>query len=329
MARFQYRNYLKTFYRVDQPGNTFVGGELLTLGPDINGNAVFSTVTPSTPSTKVIVGQVNSIGSPGPDWFTFRPSGRVVTNLNPALPGVPGDLIYLSANAASQNIAGVTGTVISTNLSNVAPTSWATPVYIQLDVNTTGIAIDRGVDTVGSLGYVNKTTIVPDTNTANTVLSTSNPGDQIMIDNSGSGEWAHFLVHDNAANLRQIANQDAVRVDAETLEVMINPATILSNISVNGQNMTGLLMGNVSANRTITLVSVQVSTAFTSNVTVTVGTNAVVDVIMSNALIDLTMLGSYSYNPGLEFTSPYTPVYAFINYNGSTVGNATITVTYT
>jgi hypothetical protein len=310
-SRFQYRNYVRTFYRVHQIGHAFSIGDVLVLGATANGSGVYSKVTANTASVAAIVGQVNSIAAPTPDWFTYRPNGRLVTTLSPALPGRPGDLIYLAQGG----------------LSNVAPTMWSTPLYIQLEIATTGIALSRGIDTAGSLGYASRTYVVADQSAANATLVVTNTGDQVMVDNAGFGEWTHYVVRQN--NLRPISTQDSARVDADSLEVIITPTTPLANVTVSGGGAMGaLLMGNVSAHRSVTMVNVQITAPFSPNSVISIGTTAIDDLIMPNALIDLTILGSYSYSPTVEFSAGYTQVYAFVNYNGTTIGNATITVTY-
>lgn len=310
-SRFQYRNYARTFYRVNQPGQSFVIGDVLVLGSAANGSGVYSKVTANTASVAAIVGQVNSVAAPGPNWFTYRPNGRLVTGLSPALPGLPGNLIYLT----------------QAGLSNVAPTMWSTPLYIQLETASSGIALSRGIDTAGSLGYASRTYVLADQPTANAAVAGMNSGDQVMIDDAGYGEWSHFLVHQGA--LRTLSTQDSARVDAESLEVTLTPSTVLANVAVSGFGLkTAVLMGNVSANRSVTMVNVQITSAFDPTGAISIGTTAIADLIMPNALIDLTMLGSYAYSPTVEFPAGYTSVYAFVNYNGTTIGNATITVTY-
>jgi hypothetical protein len=309
LGRFQYRNYLKTFYRVDQPGNSFNIGDILVL----NANSVYSKIDANTSAVSTIVGQVSSVGAPGPDWFCYRPNGRIVSNIS--LPGVPGELIYLSMSG----------------LSNVAPTIWASPLYIQIN-NSTGISLNRGVDTAGSLGYTTQTYVVSNTIAANSLNSTLNIGDQIMINDSGSGEWAHYVYCDNTVTsnvgLRQIATQDSVSADAESMIAVITANTTLQNITVNNTVSTALLLGSIRANSSIVSATIDVNQVFSSNAVITIGTIYGVDSVIPTSLIDLTEVGDYTHVPDLNFTDPYTSIYAFVAYNGSNIGNATITISY-
>jgi hypothetical protein len=300
-------------------------GDILVLSQETVGNAVsavYSKVSAGTSAIKAIVGQVSSSGAPGPSYFAYRPAGRVVTTLSPSLPGLPGDLIYLSAIGMTNHDN------VATHYSNIAPTAWASPMFIQLEVPTSGISLNRGVDTAGSLGYTTQSLVVPDTATADSVLSTLNPGDQVMINDSGYGEWRHTIVS-APGTLRQVATQDSAHVDAESLEVFITANTVTSNVTVANVAMPAVLMGNVSGGRTVTSVNVTVHEVFAANVVMTVGTNAVVDQLITATLIDLTMTGSYAYTPSAYFSGAgYTPIYAFVNFEGTSIGNATITVSY-
>ena len=83
---------MKAFHREDfhvleQIANGFIEGNLISI------NSVGDFVKTSSVTLDRIVGTVASSG-PGPDQFLLRPSTKILTNYEPALPGSKGDLIY-------------------------------------------------------------------------------------------------------------------------------------------------------------------------------------------------------------------------------------------
>lgn len=293
ISRFRYRNMISGYYNVYQAGNTFTVGQVIYL----QSTGVYAVVSSGSVTVKNAVGVVSSIGITGPGYFTFRPIGKVIENVTPTLPGNPGDLIYLSTSG----------------FVNTAPTTWARPFYINLGGNT-GILLQTGVDAVGARGYTNQINVV-----ANTTALTSlvpEPGDQAYITDADSGsEWSHQIY--NGTAWTQLVDQAASTVDAETLQGTITNLT------------TTLPLGEVSANRCVTIISISVTQAFNSGTTLDIGTNLVANNLLDASVVDLTKIGTYSIRPNaILSTTGYTLVVATVN-GTPTQGNATINVTYT
>lgn len=82
------------FHTLEQSANGFVEGNLISI--DSSGNFVKT----SSATLDRIVGTVVSAG-PGPDSFLLRPSTKILTNYEPALPGSKGDIIYAATTTGS------------------------------------------------------------------------------------------------------------------------------------------------------------------------------------------------------------------------------------
>jgi len=296
ISRFRHRNMLRSYYRVNQPGHEFVVGDAIRL----NNDGLYSKVDPTSGSVLGTVGTVNSVGVPGAAWFTYRPVGQVVTNIAPSLPGAPGDLIYLAADGS---------------YTTARPTRWARPIYIRLETPDTGILIDRGVDTAGSLGYTTNVYVVPNDELSD-LEGKVNPGDQVHVEDAGNGEWKHLIRHsDDTWHL--LVTEDASDTDAETLSIEVDTASDEANP-----------IGTVSAGGRVTSVVVRVLEPFDGNATLSVGTSTNPGELMGNEQVDLTVVGTYTTNPVCQFTTE-TDVLAFVDAAGSSGGRAKVTITYT
>jgi hypothetical protein len=293
VSRFRYRNMLSAHYSVYQSGNSFSVGQPIYL----QSSGTYSIVPSNSSTVKNIVGIVSDINVPGPGYFTYRPIGKIIKNISPTLPGNPGDLIYLS----------------SSGFTNVAPSIWARPVYINLGSNN-GLLLQTGIDVSGTKGYVNQSNVVAN-NTSLTAL-TPEPGDQAYVISADTGsEWAQKIY--TGSTWSTIIDQAASIVDAETLQGVVNNTNSL------------VVLGEISANKCVTITSVTVTQVFNSGVTLNIGTNTTANAIMDASLIDLTKLGTYSTRSNVVLsTSAYTAVLAQLS-GTATQGIATINVTYT
>ena len=112
--RFAGFNYIQDYIYAHQTGHTFQVGDFIYLNPDGSYSASIATQYRSSQS----IGTVSSINQPAIGDFTYRPVGRYVTNL-PTLPGLPGDLLYISSTVPG----GVTNTITS---------GTEIPVYIKI-----------------------------------------------------------------------------------------------------------------------------------------------------------------------------------------------------
>jgi hypothetical protein len=123
ISRFEYRNLLQKFIRVNQPGHTFAIGNIIQPNVSVTGAYMLAT---DTSGNNLTVGTVSDSGTPSPDWFNFEPFGEVVYNVTPSLTGSYGTLFYMDPSHP--------GLVTS-----VRPTEFARPIYLQLSSSTTAI----------------------------------------------------------------------------------------------------------------------------------------------------------------------------------------------
>lgn len=128
MGRFQYRNYLKKFIRVNQESHGLVIGDIIK--PDLNNVGKF---VKAGSDVSFAVGIVTSINQPSNDWFTFKPIGKLVENVETPLIGNYGDLFYIDPN----NSGGLTKT---------RPSNKIRPLYMRLESATKAIMLDSGVE---------------------------------------------------------------------------------------------------------------------------------------------------------------------------------------
>ncbi len=131
-GRFRYRNYLQTNFRVYQDGNTFSIGDEISL----NNDGTYGLASAIGLDAFKAIGRIKDVDIPGEGWFTYEPKGKITRYIQPALPGLPGDILYLDPDNPGQ-------------LTIVRPTSGiAVPVFIKID-DTTGVKLDEVI--VGGL----------------------------------------------------------------------------------------------------------------------------------------------------------------------------------
>lgn len=307
ISRFQYRNYTKTFYPVLQPGANLLEGDPISLGTD----ALYHKTMANSAACAAIIGHVTSVGAPGPDWFTYRPLGKVCTNLNPPLPGLPGELIYWTA----------------TGMSNVVSANWAVPQYIRVDA-TTGVEIGRGIDVSGGFGRSTRSLVGNAATIANSV-QTLQTGDLVVMTNDGPPATETDYIVTKTGVLRPIGANTAAEPVGGFFTVVVAPSVPLIPVTVMGIPLMAIQAGTLAVGQQITDISLTIQQPFGATVIASIGTDQDKDTILSRAMIDLTYNGSYDYQPdGVTAVLVATPVYVFLNFMGTTAGHAVIVVTY-
>lgn len=296
-ARFRYRNLNNQYVRVYQPSHNMNIGSLVYL----NSSNVYQKASANNGEYNII-GVVTQINIPGNDWFNFRPIGKLVNNISPSLPGSSGDLIYLDQSGNG------TYTILK-------PSKYAKPVYIRLDNGSRGILLDRNLDAVQSAGYssqVYKVTTIAERD----LLTGVNIGDQAYVENAGNGKWTHYIR--SASSWAVLTTQQASETDSNTYSIDI------TELSVGGS----LLIGSVSANSRVFSVTIEIITPFNgSNVTLSVGDSTDNERLFKSVYIDPSEV--YVYTSESSYIYPTnTDIYAYFNINGSTQGNAKVTISY-
>ena len=89
-------------------------------------------------------------------------------------------------------------------------------------------------------------------------------------------------------------------------------------------------MGNVSQNKKVQTVTVDVTTAFDGSApTLTIGDAGDNDRLMTNDYIDLKDVATYEVTPNYTYTNAAdTDVLAYFNADSSSTGTAVVTITY-
>jgi len=143
-------------------------------------------------------------------------------------------------------------------------------------------------------------------------------GDQVYVQDHGNGEWGFYIYTLNNTWVK-IADQDSAQTDAQSIEVIITSTS--DPIET---------IHTISNNRRVTFVTVSVTEPFNAAATVSVGDDLNNSRLMTIDQNDLTISGDYSTTPSYvyEFGSD-VPIKLYFNNNGSTVGSATIAITYT
>jgi hypothetical protein len=137
ISRFNYRNIQQKFIRVNQPGHTFVIGDIIQPNVSVAGTYMLST---GTQSQDLSVGIVSDVGTPNADWFNFEASGEVVYNVTPSLVGSYSSLFYLDPEHPGK-------------ITSIRPAEFARPIYLRLNSATTAIKFHQEVGTSETKNY--------------------------------------------------------------------------------------------------------------------------------------------------------------------------------
>lgn len=140
MARFLARNGVDDFVLVRQELHGMARGDVIYA--DFETDLGYKKVDAA--NLNRAIGIVTETGVPGLHYFSYRPLGKLINNLYPPLWGAHGDVYYLDPLSPG----GVT---------NEKPTGLAIPVYLQLDLPTRAIQLERGAETSGSGGAESET----------------------------------------------------------------------------------------------------------------------------------------------------------------------------
>lgn len=123
-SRFAFRNEMNQYIRVEQPGHSFVLGDIIRPDP----NNVGKYILASTDNEITAIGTITDISKPSVDYFNYRPFGKIIYNINPPLTGNYGDIYYLDPKNPGK-------------MTTTKPLNGIKPIYIQID-ETTGIVLD-------------------------------------------------------------------------------------------------------------------------------------------------------------------------------------------
>lgn len=301
LTKFMYRNYLKSYRRVDQVGNTFAIGDMVY----IDSTETYQHAIAGVAGVNV-VGFVSSIGIPTPDWFTWKAHGIVVETFNPILPGVAGQAIYLDPTTPG----GKTVT---------KPNAWAKPIYIQLtNDGTQGILLERNIDSIQTdNGYASQVYKVADIASRDALAGIVNIGDQVFVQDMGNGDYGHYLYSGSGFVLLTTANSSkSVSKSVSYVLTPTSPATVL--------------LSDVPDTASIISISINVTTIFDSNPSFTIGTADSQSLFVDATAYDLSAIGEYEVEPDYQFNTggANTEINIYFTPSSSIVGSSTITISY-
>lgn len=132
IARFMARNTVRDYVLVRQELHGLSPGDVIYA--DFEADVGYKKVTAANFSRAI--GIVTEVGVPGLHYFSYRPLGRLINNVNPPLWGNHGDIFYLDPNEPG---------MLTLDKPGVNPI----PVYLQLDLPTRAILLERGVEPAG------------------------------------------------------------------------------------------------------------------------------------------------------------------------------------
>jgi hypothetical protein len=132
LARFIARNGVSEFILVRQENHGMFPGDVIYA--DFEANLGYKKTNAA--NINRAIGIVTESNVPGLNYFSYRPLGKLINNVNPPLFGEHGDIFYLDPNEPGA-------------LTNVKPLTNAFPVYLQLDLPTRAILLTWGVEASG------------------------------------------------------------------------------------------------------------------------------------------------------------------------------------
>ena len=145
--------------------------------------------------------------------------------------------------------------------------------------------------------------------TALFAATTIEAGDFIKVDDGGDGEYRLFIANQadpaNSGHLTLIGTADSAVTDAGTLTTTIVHTTGAS-----------VVIGNVSQNKKVQTVTVDVTTAFGTGADVTIGTTGDPDLIVEQPEVDLSVIGKYHIVSGHKFATATETDIKFTFTNG-------------
>lgn len=99
LSNFRFRNLYRDVWRVYQPNHTFQIDDVVYLGAD----GQYKLASSDKAAANRIIGTVSTINTPGVNWFTIKPLASITPNIDPPLPGSPGDIIFVDPQNPRKN----------------------------------------------------------------------------------------------------------------------------------------------------------------------------------------------------------------------------------
>ena len=137
----------------------------------------------------------------------------------------------------------------------------------------------------------------------------------VFVEDNGNSEWAMYVYDGTWVSM---SNQDSARADADSFQISI------TNVSGSPN-----LIGTLSDNSRVNLITVEVTVPFDGTPVLTIGDAGNNSRLLTSALVDLTEAGIYStQSEHLYSGGGDTNVFAYFSAGGATTGQAVITISY-
>lgn len=313
-SRFEYRNYIKNNIKVYQENNTFVVGDVIFLDSD----GIYKQIEANKDNRdnlQKIIGTITDIDIPGTGYFTYSPRGEYINNLSNPLPDAsPGSLIYVDTENAGK-------------LTAIKPKIYSTPVYIRLGSSTECIYLMGGSGSGGSsgpLGY-NTSNYIVNTISERDLLDTTllNQGDEVFVKTGTDGVWELYIA--SFIDTTQTVPVVSWTKTSDGFSSESASGTFQQQITYQTQNPS--VFTYIKAGAKILNIVISVEEIFSSDSSFTIGDDLIVDRLVDNNDIDLTVIGNYTIFPNYVYSTT-TLIKGYIQASASTTGKMTITISY-
>lgn len=204
------------------------------------------------------------------------------------LPGVPGQIIYYDDSTPG----GLT----------LTPNNRA--AYLKLSP-TSAMILEEGINPPPVSVYAD----LGDRPT------TSKVGHIAYVSDVGNGEWAMYVY--TASGWVETSNEDSARTDAFTAQATLTHTDIAP-----------VLVTKISSGRRVTLITVEVNEVFGSDTELSIVESINNQLILTNDLVDLTNIGTYTTQSDIVLGPGDTDILATLIPGATAQGSLTITLTY-
>ncbi len=324
------------------PAETVITGNVSPAYSDVSTGAFVYTINGETFTILQNADSITYAGTTYPGvWDMIRDINEKTDITNVHAEEATGAVKLTNVAGGGITVANVTPTVTSgtyrtfTDATGLATTAAGTANRLKLERTDGGEIIinnvsgtpltDLGVQSVdnGEIGNVlvveqggtaSVSTHVVANITARNALTGLTDGSTAFVQDDGNGEWALYI-YVSSAWVRQ-SDEDSAATDANTMS-----ATLLPFSSGN------TTIGTVSATSRVTLVTMEVVSAFNGAPTLTVGDSGDATRLVANSDIDLSSTGVYTVTSAYTYAAE-TDIVAYYSAGGASSGSVKITVSY-
>lgn len=280
------------------------GCDAIDMVVDIN-NANIPNITASSKNNRLIItnlsgGEITLANIQADGFGTNFAGSNSCTGIPPSTPAISNSKIRLERfDGGSIVLKNILGSLINElGVYSVENGKRPTGMIIENWDRTSNMYVVKTVSERDSIGVLYK-------------------GDEVFVNDTGNGEWSKWLY--DGTQWKLIATEDSARTDADVLSLELTYADSGTNV-----------IGTVSDNSRVTNVTVEVTAPFDDvDSSLNIGDSAESDRLMSENIIDLTMVGTYTFTPSHVYDQGGdTDIIASLNSGTSTTGKFKVIVSY-